>query len=280
MEHHLLKEEVIRDLWAGKPISTSNPTVRLILDELYSHQFISSPETTPRLTDEGVKFVVNGRDSSELVGLLDDINLSQEERVFLANAIQGIMDKPFAYEIIKKSAENPERKKYPSVDLGSFDDVEHGVLFNATKHIMIDPQISRETIDGVVQRLQKYGADIDRVDNRNYTTKVRYKVGNTQRTLYFVKADATKVKPAMEVMVKNGIFSLIMKGMGGFRGSDNYGNLLDALERYVGLLRKWGLLLTGVQPQTKLDKIGEGIIAYWVHSSNDYRLSTHGLYQK
>lgn len=279
MSQDLLREKVIFDLWSRKPISASpsSSDVAGILASLYRLGYISNV-SNPTLTDTGLDFVMNGRSTNDLVGLLADVDVSREERAFLARVIKNIIDKPFAYEVIKAAAENPNRVKYPSVDLGAYDDIGHGLLFGARTHIMADPLISKGTIDEVLQKLRGYGANVKEVNRMgDGNTRAVYNVGSTERELYLVGREAMRVSPHVKQMIETGIFALVMKGKGGIANGE-FGSLLEAAEHYSTFLINAGLLLTGVQPKKPFEKIGEGMLAFWTHMSQDYRLSPHYLY--
>jgi len=279
MSQALLREKVIFDLWSRKPISASSSSedVQEVLARLYRRGYISNA-SNPTLTDKGLEFVMYGRDTNDMAGLLADIDVSREERAFLANIIQGMIDKPFVYGVIKAAAENPNKNRYPSVDLGAHDDVEHGLLFGARTHIMVDPLISKGTIDEVLQKLRDYGADVGAV-NRMGDGNIRavYNVGNTERELYLVGREAMAVGPHIKQMIETGMFALVMKGKGGIANGE-FGSLLEAVEHYSTFLINNGLSLTGVPTKKPFERIGEGMLAFWAHISQDYRLSPHYLY--
>lgn len=272
----LIREKVLMDLWAGRPVLPSDQSVQTILDDLDVSGFISGTESQYSFSDDGLQYFINGRDTSEMLELLADINLSEEEKIFLANSIKTIVDKPFAYDIIKRATENHEREFYPSIDLGSFDDLEHGVLFCAKNHIMVDPQIDYES---VLQKLEDYGAKITEAVIQDNILTVHYDIGGTTRELDLVRATAMEKNPFLNDKVKDGISSLMMKGKGG-RGKAEFGDLSEVVEHYASFLRNGGMLLTGLPLKKEMEKIGEGMLAYWVHSSEDYRVSLHNLYLK
>ena len=208
------------------------------------------------------------------------VTLSLEEKRFLDNLTRNMTHESFIQHIIREARKNPNRENYPSVDLGSYDDVEHGLLFGAKHHIMIDPLLSPEVSAEIILKLKNYGASIVRVTQQDNTRNVEYKIGSQNRALKLVEADASKLDEALDQRVQSGISSLIMKSMGGFKGQDGYTNLVDVMEKYLLYLREGGLLLSGVDPKAEMKKVGEGKLSYWVHTSNDCRVSPHGLYLK
>ena len=278
MNQALSREKLFMDLWSKKPVSSSDSYVLEDLVDLHSKGYVSSVES-PVLTDKGLQYVLHGRETNDLVEFLADVDVSQEERAFLANAIKEIIDKPFAYEIIKTAAENPNRKKYPSVDLGAYVDVEHGVLFGAETHIMIDPLLRQKNLSNISRNLEAFGANVKGFDVDSDTTRIEYTVGDSQKELYVVESEAMNVGPNITRMVENGISALMMKGRGGDT-TRGFGSLLEEVEHYIPFLVGGGILLTGVRPKAKLEKIGEGMLAYWTHLDQNYRLSQHGLYLK
>ncbi len=211
---------------------------------------------------------------------MEEFDISLEEKNFLDNLTRFMADKQFVAQVINESRKNPNRENYPSIDLGSYDDAEHGLLFGAQNHVMIDPFLSPEVSVQMISRLKDYGAKISQVSQHENIRKVEYSVGGTNRVIELVTADADKLDKELEERIRRGISSLIMKGMGGFKGQDGYTDLIGVLEKYIQFLQVDGLLLSGVTPQTKFKKIGQGNLPYWVHSSQDYRLSPHGLYLK
>jgi len=280
MNRALERERVIFDLWARKPISDSDEYAQQLLREFESKGYVSSVDGHSQLSEEGLQYVLNGRDPKDLVELLEDIEMGQEERVFSANAMRVMVDKPFVYEVIREARSNPDRQSYPSVDLGAYEDLEHGVLFGARTHIMIDPLIGQGTTDRILQKLKGYGANVTSVDAQDdKTTKVRYMVGDEERELYLVGTEAMEVNPDIRQMVREGIFSVMMKGWERFRGPD-VGDLKDALDHYSTLLIVNGLMLTRWPPEKGIEKIGEGNIEYHTHLSDMGRVATHGLYRK
>jgi|TARA_B100001964_G_C14252614_1_gene610670 hypothetical protein len=277
MNQALSKEQLYMDLWGRKPISSTNPTVLEMLVDMHDRELISSTEN-PTLTDEGLQHILYGRNTSELVELLADVGVSRGERVFLANAIKDIIDKPFAYEIIKTSTANPDRETYPSVDLGAYDDVEHGMLFGARTHIMVDPLLTQKNLSYILRKLETFGSKVKGINVDGDTTRIQYSVGDSQREIHLVRAEAMKVGPNITRMVENGISALMMKGWERFR--EEFGDLKGALDHYSTFLKLGGILLTRWPPEKGIEKIGEGKIAYWVHLNDDYTLSSHGLYLK
>ena len=277
MNQDLLREDTIFGLWCGKPVSGSGD--QRILEYLEKKRYVKGIDGHRQLTPEGLEFVLHGRNAADLVDLLQDIEISKEERVFLANAMRTIIDKPFAYEVIKVAMENSNREKYPSVDLGAYDDLEHGVLFGAKTHIMIDPIVGQRTIDWILQKLEGYGANVASVDQQgNRITRVGYEVGDVEIELYLVGTEAMKIPDSMERIVERGIFALMMKGWERFRR--DVGDLKEALNHYSTFLIPSGLLLTRWPPETGLKKVGEGMVEYYTHLDESQRLALHGLYLK
>ncbi len=279
MTQALSREQVLFKLWASRTREGHDPNLdAMVLEELKRKGLVSGANETIKLNDKGLDFVLHGRETRELVALLSDIEMPPEERVFLANAIKGIIDKPFAYQIINESRNNPNRQKYPSVDLGAYVDVEHGVLFGARRHIMIDPQLSQKYLPEISGKLEALGAKIKGISSQGSNTRIRYTIGKEDRELYLSGADAMKVNDQINSMVGR-ISALMMKGKGGMLGADGFGNLIYALNMYAQRLQPNGLLLAGVEPEAHLEMIGHGQLSYWVHISNDYRLSRHNLYK-
>ena len=279
MSQALLVEQVIFDLWAGKQVSASDEYAQQIVRRLKSKGHVSGEDGHRALTSKGLEYILYGRDPNNIVDLLQDIEISQEERVFLANAMRTITDKPFAYEVIKRSRENLNRERYPSVDLGAYEDIEHGVLFGAKTHIMIDPLIGQRTIDGILQRLRNYGANVgDVYMEGDRTTNVKYRVGDAERELYLVGTEAMKVPEDIKRIMERGIFALMMKGWERFRR--DVGDLKEALDHYSTFLIPGGLSLTRWPPETGLKKVGEGMVEYYTHLDRNQRLAPHGLYLK
>lgn len=275
----LLREELLLDLWSRKPVSSNEPDALKFLAMLSYNGYVSGSKDAPLLTDNGLEYVLNRRNLSEMEELLDTID-NQEERTFLANSIRNIVDKPFAYAIIEKSGKNQHMEKYPSVDLGAYDDIEHGLLFGAKTHIMIDPLIDQGILIDIIGKLEDFGAKMAGFDVDGDITKVGYNVGYYSRELYLVKTEAMKTSHNIKEKVENGISALIMKGGGGFRGRDGFGNLSEAAGHYSSFLKVGGLLLTGVAPKKPFEKIGDGMLSYWTHLDQGYRLHSHGLYMK
>src|SRR3989338_2678747 len=168
MNRALSTEKAIFGLWARKPILASDEYAQQVIRDFEKSGFVSGNNGNRVLTDKGLEFVLNGRSQDDMAGLLQDIEMSQKERVFLAKVIREMVDKPFAYEIIKKSRENPNREKCPSVDLGAYEDIEHGVLFGAATHIMIDPLTGQESIERILQKMDKLGASITGRQKKGY----------------------------------------------------------------------------------------------------------------
>jgi len=271
----LVREQTLRDLWLGLPLPSSDE-IASILGQFRTDGFLS-PDGIPKLNDKGLEYVLHRQDIDSLDSLLRNLNLSDNERRFMAHVIAEVVDKPFAHQIMMAARDNPARNPYPSVDLGSFDDIAHGLLFGAKEHIMIDFALSEREIESVVRRLQSYGANVLGVVQRGSITNIDYQVED-DRKVRLVKADATRLDAQTRAELQRGVYALIVKGLGGYNGA-GYGNVFEALEQNAQFLRDRGLILTP-KPTTQLERLFSGILSYWSHVSQNYRFQKHTLYQK
>jgi len=286
MNQALERERILFNLWARKPISASDDYTQKVLDDLLSKGRISGEGEDISLTGEGLQYVLHERDPQDLVELLGDIEMRQEERIFLANAAREIVDKPFAYQIIKESRENPDRETYPSVDFGAYEDIKHGLLFGARTHIMIDPRIKQQNLVTIIGKLDEFGARVKRITtnvtnnhDNGYRANIRYRVGDVERELYLVGTEAMKAEGYIEQMFGADIFSLMMKSRGRVKG-DSTSHLPEEVKYFGNFIREGGLLLGAVSPKPDFKEIGKGMLAYWSHTHQEHRFSQHGLYQK
>lgn len=273
-------EKVLFDLWAGNALDTSNLDTKNALENLVSKGFLDNKSGDPKLNEIGRQYLFHERTQSEMVELLSDLEIDLEERNFLANVVKNMIDKPFVYEILKSAYTNPNRNEYPSVDLGSFDDIEHGLLFGAETHIMIDPLISGITIDKVIQKLNVFGSTITENQEKGYGAHVFYKIGDTERELYLLGTEV-KILDAniYKRRIKEGIFAVIMKGLGGKK--EKFSHRRDSLDHYSQLLKENGLLLLAKSPELSFKKIGIGKLSFESHVyDGPPGIIEHTLYQK
>ncbi len=277
MNPHLVREQTIKDIWLRVP--TLPPEASRIVEELQGQGLVTYSDGAPVLTEKGLSHAHSRTDVNSLDDMLGDLNIDEHERRFLAYILAGMPDKPFAYDIIKISRSNPDRMKYPSVDLGSFDDIEHGMLFGARHHIMIDTLLSRKLAEQLIEKLKRYGANFTGVTQNHDVTKINYSLGQEGRKITLVKADAAKLDDKVYSEIQRGIYSLVLKGGGGASNVGN-SNVLEALEHYVQFLKEGGLVLSSRALKNHLDRVSSGMLGYWSHVSSDCRFSEHTLYQK
>ena len=204
----------------------------------------------------------------------------QAEGNFVSELVKNTYDKKFVSMIMTMAKQNPNRQYYPSVDLGSFDDIEHGLMFGAPYHIMIDPDINGDVLVDIVRKLERYGAQLNEINRHDNTTKIDYIMEGEKRRLELIQADAADVYKNPDFKGREGLSFVMMKGKGGLRGADEHSNLIEILEHYVALLRDNGLVLSGVEPKAQLKKIGEGMLEYWVRTADNIKIGPHFLYRK
>ena len=130
----------------------------------------------------------------------------------------------------------------------------------------------------IIESMGKQGIKINNLSKTSDFFKISYEIDKKEKEIILVGGDINKPIKALDEIIKNGLYAVMLKGLGGF----NVESIQNVLPKFQNKIHKGGFYL-GIKEPLKTEgynKLASGILSYSNTKGDEFKGATHSLFQK